>query len=91
MAAFPEMFTQGGFIDAVLALVAVEALVLVAVHARTGRGIAPASLLATLAAGAFLLVALRSALIGAGAAWIAGSLLAAGVAHCADLALRWRR
>ncbi len=91
MASFPEMLMRGGFIDALLALVVVEAVVLVAIRARTGRGIPAASLVATLAAGAFLLVALRGALTGAGAAWVAGSLLMAGMAHFVDLALRWRR
>lgn len=48
-------------------------------------------LAANLAAGAFLLLALRAALAGAGPVWIAASLLGALVAHLADLALRWRR
>lgn len=89
--AIMQLLGGSGFVDAVLVLVVVEAIVLVAWRVRTGAGIAPASLVATLAAGAFLLVALRGALTGAGPAWIAASLLAAGMAHCIDLALRWRR
>lgn len=85
-----QAFASGRVIDAVLIAVALQAVVLVALARRTGRGVPPASLLATLAAGGFLLLALRSALIGAWWGWTGLALLAALVAHLVDLRLRWR-
>jgi hypothetical protein len=85
-----QAFASGRLIDAVLVAVAVQAVVLVLWARRTGRGVPPASLLATLAAGGFLLVALRSALSDAWWGWTGLALLAALVAHLIDLRLRWR-
>lgn len=70
---------------------AVEAVALAVLHYMTGRGIAPVRLLPNLFAGAFLMLALRASLTGAGATAI-GSWLALGLAgHLADLAVRWSR
>jgi hypothetical protein len=80
--------TAAGVLDVVLALTVLEAVALVLLHRRTGRGLAPADLLPTLLAGASLLVALRLALGGASFMWIAVCLLAALLAHLVDL---WRR
>ena len=84
-------------IDVILALVVAEGLVLVALHRLTGAGIPPHRLLGTLAAGFFLMLATRLGLV-AGASGtliaqgaVAACLLAALVAHVADLAIRWRR
>jgi predicted GNAT superfamily acetyltransferase len=85
-----QAFASGRAIDAVLVLVALQAALLVAWARRTGRGVPPASLLATLAAGGFLLLALRSALVGAWWGWTGLALLAALAAHLIDLRLRWR-
>lgn len=85
-----QAFASGRLIDAVLVAVAVQAVVLVLWARRTGRGVPPASLLATLAAGGFLLVALRSALSDAWWGWTGLALLAALAAHLIDLRLRWR-
>ncbi|MCU0983656.1 MAG: hypothetical protein MUC89_01785 [Acetobacteraceae bacterium] len=85
-----QAFASGRVIDAVLVLVAVQAAVMVAFAWRTGRGVPPASLLATLAAGGFLLLALRTALAGAWWGWTGLALLAALAAHLVDLRLRWR-
>jgi hypothetical protein len=85
-----DLVASGRMIDLILALVAVEWLVLAAVWRRTGRGIAPLALLANLAAGATLLMAARSALVGADWTVTAAWLAAAGLAHLADLAKRWR-
>jgi hypothetical protein len=78
-----------GWIDAVLALTALEALALALYHRMTGRGIAPADFVLTLAAGIALLLALRSTMADgfgvAAAAW----MLAGGAAHVADLRRRW--
>lgn len=85
-----ELFATGRIVDIVLALTALEAVALMAYHQWTGRGIAPLDLLSTLAAGVFLMLALRAALTGAGWVWIAGCLVAALAAHLLDLARRWR-
>ncbi len=85
------LFDGGRVIDLILGLMVVEAIALAVLYRRTGRGIAPARLLPNLFAGAFLLLALRASLTGAGATAI-GSWLALGlVGHLADLALRWSR
>lgn len=83
-------FASGRIVDAILAFMVVEAVLLIAWRARTGRGIAAADLLANLAAGATLLLALRAALAGAAWSWVAAALMAALVAHVADLSRRWR-
>jgi hypothetical protein len=75
----------------VIALMALEALLLLWLRARRRQGPAPADLLGNLAAGLFLLLALRGALVGAAWPWIAASLTAALVAHLYDLSRRWPR
>jgi hypothetical protein len=87
----PELFASGRIVDAILVLVAIEAVVLAAWSARTGKGVAPRDLLPNLASGVALFLALRGALVGAAWPWIAACLLAALAAHATDLALRWRR
>ncbi|MCU0967568.1 MAG: hypothetical protein MUF03_01895 [Rubrivivax sp.] len=77
-------------VDIVLAVTLVEALVLLAYHRWTGRGLAPRDWLAGLAAGVSLLLALRVGLSGGGAVWIGAALTLSGLAHAADLRLRWR-
>lgn len=81
---------SGRAVDWILALVVLEALALIALRWRTGRGVPPAPLLANLAAGGFLLLALRAALSGVAWFWIALPLLAAFAAHLLDLRARWR-
>ena len=81
--------------DAILALVVVEAAALVLYHLRTGRGIKPARLLANLAAGFCLVLAVRLALsVGdtsfVGETAIGAALFAALLAHVVDLAGRWQ-
>ncbi len=78
-----------GWIDAILVLVVLEAAGLTALHRTTGRGLAPATLLPTLLAGALLLAAMRLALGGAAFPWVGLCLLGAGLAHVADLRRRW--
>jgi hypothetical protein len=82
------LFADGRIIDAILALVAVEAALLVALARRSGR-VRPAAILANLAAGAGLLAALRLALAGAAWPWIGLALAAALAAHLADLQQRF--
>ena len=74
-----------------MALVLVEAALLIAWHRRTGGGVATADLLPNLAAGFCLLAALRAALGGAAWRWIALALLGSLLAHLLDLSRRWRR
>lgn len=85
-----EAFAQGRIVDLILLLVAVELVVLTAVAMRSGRTALLRGLVANVLAGAFLLAALRGALSGAAWPWIAMFLLAALVAHAADLLARWR-
>ena len=85
------LFASGRIVEAILVLVAAEAVLLMAIRARLGRGPRPAAILATLAAGACLMLALRAALTGAGWPAVAAWLAAALVAHAADMALRFRR
>ena len=77
-------------VDAIVVLVLVEAIALTALRRATGRGPIARMLLPNLAAGAFLLLALRAAMSGAGWTWIAPALAAAGVCHALDLHARWR-
>jgi hypothetical protein len=81
----------GQTIDAILALVALEAFALFAYRLATGRGPSPLPMLFTLLAGGFLLLALRAAVNGAAPASVAAFAAAAFVAHGADLASRWAK
>ena len=67
-----------------------EALLLLAWHRRTGRGLPPGSLLPTLAAGGGLMGALLVVLTGAPTPWMLALLALAGVAHVLDLRRRWQ-
>ena len=87
MAASPEV---GLLIDAIIALVALEALLLTALRAFFGRGPAVAASIANCAAGGGLLLALRAAMADAPFPVIGACLFAALIAHVADLAIRWR-
>jgi hypothetical protein len=84
-----ELFASGHAVDIVLAVMALEAGLLLAYRYRTRRGLSAAELLSVLVPGAFLLLALRGALVGAGASLIAACLVAALLAHVADVARRW--
>lgn len=85
------LFDNGRIVDLILALVAVEFVVLVAYRRMTDRGLPALDIVFNLLAGAFLLLALRSALAESGWLWTAVWLSAALVAHLADLARRWHR
>jgi hypothetical protein len=82
------LFASGRIVDLILLGVAVEAGLLILMRNRLGGRAAP--LLATLASGAALMLALRAGLIGAPWPAVAGWLLAGLFAHAADLALRAR-
>ena len=78
-------------IDIVIAVTLIECGVLIFFHRFTKRGLAPKDYLLNLSAGLCLMLALRSALANAGWAWMVLCLMAAGLAHGADLWTRWRR
>jgi len=88
LAALPGV---GYAVDLALVVTVLEAVALAAYHRGTGRGVAPGLLLGNLLSGACLLLALRGALAGAGWVWIAPCMLAALLAHLADLRQRWRQ
>lgn len=78
-------------VDAVILLTLLEAVVLVALRRSTGAGVAVRDFIVNLGSGLCLMLALRGALAGTGGVVIAAWLLAAGLLHAADLALRWSR
>ena len=80
-----------GWVDIVIAFTLLEAVLLALFHRATGRGLAPLQFVPNLAAGLFLMLALRGVLAGAAAPWIGLALLAAGACHGLDLWQRWRR
>lgn len=84
-ASLPEVST----VDAIIALVAVEGVVLAAWRARTGRGPPIAGSVVNLSSGAALLFALRAALSGAPYGTVLIFLSVALIAHVVDLAKRW--
>ena len=84
------LFENGRAIDGILILMVTEIAAVLCWRALRGNGPAIIPFLGNLAAGAFLLLAVRGALVGAGPWTLAILLLAALLAHLADLALRWR-
>lgn len=78
-------------VDAVLAITLLEGLALAVWHLRTGRGIAPRDYALNMVSGVCLMLTLRAVLAGAAWPWVPVGLSAAGLAHGADLLLRWRR
>ncbi|MFY9628748.1 MAG: hypothetical protein WAK03_11460 [Methylocystis sp.] len=85
-----EFIRSGRAIDWILILIALEALAVLGYRTFTGRGPAPYAFISNIVAGASLLVAMRIALAGASWVWIGFSLMAAFIAHLADLATRWQ-
>jgi hypothetical protein len=85
------IFANGHIVDAILVLVGLEGLFLVAITTR-GRGFGTAllSVVPNLLSGAFLLLALRAALVEAQWSWIAVFLALALIAHLADILARAR-
>jgi hypothetical protein len=86
-----ELFASGRLVDLILIIVVIEAGGLSIYWRSRRRGVSPGDLLPNLCAGAFLLLALRLSLGGAGWLLCCASLAAAGIAHLADLARRWRQ
>ncbi len=82
---------SGRLTDLALAVIVLEALLLLLARHRTSVGLRPADVLGQLAAGAMLLMALRCALTGASYVWTLGFMSASFPAHLFDLARRARR
>jgi len=86
-----ELFTSGRVVDLILIFIFLEA-VFIAIHrGKTGRGVRLREVASGILSGVFLLLALRCALVGERWPWIATWLLAALIAHFADLAGRRTR
>jgi hypothetical protein len=90
MTMFEDLAASGRLIDLILALMVAEASALGLWRWWSGRGPGPVAVLANLAAGACLMLALRAALTAAGLPAVLGWLSLALVAHLFDLALRLR-
>ena len=84
-----EILQDGRIIEAILALMILEAAVLVAWYKLKGHGVAPVSLIVNLLAGVFLMLAVLAALQNASVWTLATCLAAALLAHIGDLAMRW--
>jgi anti-sigma factor RsiW len=84
------LFASGRIAELIAGLVAIEAIALGLVFMRAGRAARVPSLLANLAAGGALLMALRAAIVGSGWQSVGIFLGLAFAAHIADVALRWR-
>ncbi len=85
-----DFFTSGRVIDLILVLLLIEGVVLAIVHRRTGRGLAPADLAGFILSGLFLLLAVRTALVGAWWGWVSLCFSASLLTHLADLRNRWK-
>jgi len=86
-----DLFASGRLVDLIIATVIIEAVALILYWSLVRRGVAPFDLLPNLCAGAFLLLALRTSLAGAGWMIASGCLAAAGLAHLTDVYRRWRK
>lgn len=86
-----ELVRSGRIVEIALAILFIEAVVLIVLCRKRGTLDRLPGLMAHIAAGACLLLALRAAL--AGASWFVVALPLAGalVAHVVDLAIRLRR
>ena len=77
-------------VDIVIAVTAVEAVVLWLYHQHTGKGLAGRDFLPTLLSGLLLMLALRMHMTGLGWMPTAALLTGAGIFHTVDLRRRWR-
>lgn len=89
MEVLADLIKSGQVTGILIAVMVTEAAVLIAYRLGKGRGFAVPYIISNLLAGLFLVLALRAALTGAAWPWIAASLAAAGIAHVADLVVRW--
>jgi hypothetical protein len=86
-----QLFASGRIIDVVLAVMAVEAVLLLALRPKLAGRLAAIDIVLILVPGLCLLLAMRASLSGAGWEHVAAWLVAALLAHLADLARRITR
>ena len=86
-----QFITSAQLIDLVIGFTALEGLALALYHRLTGRGLAPAAYALNLLAGLCLMLALRSAIAVEPGLGMVPWLAASGIAHGADLWMRWGR
>jgi hypothetical protein len=84
-----EWFASGRVIDAILALMALEAIVFATIRSRYGRGLPLRAIATLLASGAALMLALRAALTGASWELVSAFLIIGLIAHLVDVITRW--
>jgi hypothetical protein len=85
-----EFFASGRSIQLVLALIGVEAIVLMVLWRMRRCPLPPLSTLLILAPGTCLLLAAHAAVVGASWLWISSLFLLALVIHLVDLRQRWQ-
>lgn len=84
-------FAEGWIAALLLAVLATEFAVLVALHRRGRGGLPPRAALLLVLPGAGFVLAIQAALSGAHWSLVGAGLVLAGLAHLADLAERLRR
>lgn len=84
-----DLLSSGQIVDLIFILMGVEAAGLIALWILAGRGVKPGPLLANLAAGGCLLLALRAAIRGGSPTLLAGLLALSFAAHLFDIWFRW--
>jgi predicted membrane protein len=85
-----QWILSGKLVQLIMAITAMEVLVLFVFHRITGRGIAPKDYFLNVLSGLFLMMAVWFALAKQ-THLIALFLMAAGVAHVADLVLKYKK
>jgi hypothetical protein len=85
-----QLFSSGAIFGVILALMILEACVLIPYYQRTGLGIAPLPLLYNLLAGGGLLLAIAAFILKAPWACTGFALGLALIGHVADLSHRWQ-
>ncbi len=83
-------FLDGSIADLVLAVMAVEAAMLIALSRRSALTLSVASIMSALLPGFFLALALRAALVRAEWFWIALALVVALLTHIIDMRMRFQ-
>ena len=82
------LFDNGAVVLIILAFVVIEAAALAVLHRKTGRGIPTIPMLANLAAGGCLMLAIRAALLDHPWTWIGFLMALALAAHLIDFGSR---
>ncbi len=85
-----EFFASGRSIDLVLLLIGLEAIILMVLWRMRLCPLPPLTSLLILAPGTCLLLAARTALVGASWVWVSSLFLVALFIHLVDLRQRWR-